>query len=316
MLEGYFLDLAWLLGSLFFGVLLRLAHGSHSQFSRQQRRLDFTGALSALLELGIPLASVAAIISQPAPFTLSSITSRLPSLGHRTVIPPCPRYRAIECCFPAMLPVALLGLHGGFATRFVFVPPTHHRSYYLWTRTGLVRRFALNLTVCVVVHFFAFCWPRKPHGWTGRCGCKNSREGSLEGIQGLLASLRPPPFSSLPACTDGSKFTLGTFPIGMPDASLLLPSLAGLFGIANLLDIYATTSHLPPQREIGNSPVQPLVVPCFWPSVAASMGVLPGMTASQATVLVMGGRNLAAKAQGKQGFGMDWETRRLTRIER
>ena len=44
------------------------------------------------------------------------------------------------------------------------------------------------------------------------------------------------------------------------------------------------------------------------------MGVLPGMTASQATVLVMGGRNLAAKAQGKQGYGMDWETRRLTEL--
>ena len=105
-------------------------------------------------------------------------------------------------------------------------------------------------------------------------------------------------------------------PIGMPDASLLLPSLAGLFGIANLLDIYATTSHLPPQRENwALPPARPLVVPCFWSSVAgASMGVLPGMTASQATVLVMGGRNLAAKAQGKQGYGMDWETRRLTEL--
>ena len=38
------------------------------------------------------------------------------------------------------------------------------------------------------------------------------------------------------------------------------------------------------------------------------MGVLPGMTASQATVLVMGGRNVAAKVQGKEGYGMDWET--------
>jgi putative membrane protein len=44
------------------------------------------------------------------------------------------------------------------------------------------------------------------------------------------------------------------------------------------------------------------------------MGVLPGMTASQATVLVMGGRNLAAKVQGKEGYGMDWETRRLTEM--
>ena len=38
------------------------------------------------------------------------------------------------------------------------------------------------------------------------------------------------------------------------------------------------------------------------------------MTASQATVLVMGGRNVAAKVQGKEGYGMDWETRRLTEM--
>jgi putative membrane protein len=105
-------------------------------------------------------------------------------------------------------------------------------------------------------------------------------------------------------------------PLDMPGASLLLPSLAGLFGVANLLDIYATTSHLPPQKENwALPPVRPLLVPCFWSGVAgASMGVLPGMTASQATVLVMGGRNVVAKIQGKEGFGMDWETRRLTEL--
>ena len=62
-------------------------------------------------------------------------------------------------------------------------------------------------------------------------------------------------------------------------------------------------------------PAKPLIVPCFWSGVAgASVGVLPGMTASQATVLVMGGRNVAAKVQGKEGYGMDWETRRLTEM--
>ena len=40
-------------------------------------------------------------------------------------------------------------------------------------------------------------------------------------------------------------------PVGMPDASLLLPSLAGLFGIANLLDIYATTSTFRRNEKIG-----------------------------------------------------------------
>ena len=91
-------------------------------------------------------------------------------------------------------------------------------------------------------------------------------------------------------------------PVGMPSPSLLLPSLAGLFGIANLLDIYATTSHLPPQKENWDlPPVKPLIAPCFWSAVAgASMGVLPGMTASQATVLVMGGRNVLAASARKR----------------
>ena len=44
------------------------------------------------------------------------------------------------------------------------------------------------------------------------------------------------------------------------------------------------------------------------------MGVLPGMTAAQATVLVMGGRNVAAKIKGEEGFGMDWETRKLSQL--
>jgi putative membrane protein len=105
-------------------------------------------------------------------------------------------------------------------------------------------------------------------------------------------------------------------PVGMPDASLLLPSLAGLFGVANLLDIYATTSELPPQKEEwGLPPAGPLIVPCFLSSCAgAAMGVLPGMTASQATVLVMGGRNAVSKLKGEEGLGMDWETRRLSQL--
>ena len=105
-------------------------------------------------------------------------------------------------------------------------------------------------------------------------------------------------------------------PVGMPGANLLLPSLAGLFGIANLLDIYATTSELPPQKEDWTlPPAGPLMVPCFLSSIAGgAMGVLPGMTAAQATVLVMGGRNVAAKIKGEEGFGMDWETRKLSQL--
>ena len=92
-----------------------------------------------------------------------------------------------------------------------------------------------------------------------------------------------------------------------------MPSLAGLFGIANLIDIYVTTSELPPQKEDWEMPpAGPLVTPCFLSSVAGGcMGVLPGMTAAQATVLVMGGRNVAAKIKGEEGYGMDFDTQRL-----
>jgi putative membrane protein len=99
----------------------------------------------------------------------------------------------------------------------------------------------------------------------------------------------------------------------MPNASLLLPSLAGLFGIANLIDIYTTTSELPPQKDDWDLPdVKPLAMPCFLSSVAGAwMAVLPGMTASQATVLVMGGRNVVAKMKGEEGYGMDFDNKRL-----
>ena len=80
----------------------------------------------------------------------------------------------------------------------------------------------------------------------------------------------------------------------MPSATLLMPALAGLFGIANLIDIYVTTSEMPPQEPNWDlPPAKPLIVPCFLSSCcAAVMAILPGMTAAQATVVVMTVRNL------------------------
>ena len=54
------------------------------------------------------------------------------------------------------------------------------------------------------------------------------------------------------------------------------------------------------------------MIPTFLSSIAGgAMAVLPGMTAAQATVLVMGGRNVATKLRGEEGYGMDWETRSM-----
>ena len=107
-----------------------------------------------------------------------------------------------------------------------------------------------------------------------------------------------------------------TSPVGMPNASLLLPSLAGLFGIANLIDIYSTTQELPPQKDDWELPPSgPLMIPCFLSSVAGTvMAVLPGMTAAQATVMVMSGRNVAAWVKGEEGWGMDFENMTMPEI--
>ena len=64
------------------------------------------------------------------------------------------------------------------------------------------------------------------------------------------------------------------------------------FGIANLIDIYVTTSEIPPQKQNWEMPpMKPLAVPTFLSAVVSSvMAILPGMTVAQATVVVMSAR--------------------------
>ena len=101
----------------------------------------------------------------------------------------------------------------------------------------------------------------------------------------------------------------GRSPVGMPSATLLMPALAGLFGIANLIDIYVTTSEMPPQEQNWElPPVKPLLVPCLLSSCcAAVMAILPGMTAAQATVVVMSARNFWGRLTDPDYIPADFE---------
>ena len=101
----------------------------------------------------------------------------------------------------------------------------------------------------------------------------------------------------------------GRSPVGMPSATLLMPALAGLFGIANLIDIYVTTSEMPPQEQNWElPPAGPLMVPCFLSSCcAAVMAILPGMTAAQATVVVMSARNFWGRLTDPDYIPADFE---------
>ena len=101
----------------------------------------------------------------------------------------------------------------------------------------------------------------------------------------------------------------GRSPVGMPNATMLMPGLAGLFGIANLLDIFVTTSEMPPQEDDWELPDPgPLLIPCFLSSIcAAVMAILPGMTAAQGTVVVMTVRNFVGKWKDPDYIPADFE---------
>ena len=317
MLEAYFLDLGWLLFALFFGVAMGSLTGLIPGFHVNNVALILLALSPVFLSWGIPLSAVAAIIVSTG--TVHTFLNYIPSAllgapdgdtalsllpGHRMLLSGnAPRgvawsARGSQLGLFLSLPLIIVA-RIAFGDELGWYD--YHRNIIFFLLLGI--SFLLLATETTRLD-----WPK----WMQKLSMNKLATDSR--FAGFLAATG---FFLLSGFYGWAVFSLpARSPVGIPDASLLLPSLAGLFGIANLLDIYATTSHIPPQNEDWTlPPAKPLFVPCFWSGVAgASMGVLPGMTASQATVLVMGGRNVAAKVQGKEGYGMDWETRRLTEM--
>jgi len=317
MLEAYFLDLGWLLFALFFGVAMGSLTGLIPGFHVNNVALILLALSPVFLSWGIPLSAVAAIIVSTG--TVHTFLNYIPSAllgapdgdtalsllpGHRMLLSGnAPRgvawsARGSQLGLFLSLPLIIVA-------RIAF---GDELGWYDYLR-NIIFFLLLGISfLLLATETTRLDWPK----WMQKLSMNKLATDSR--FAGFLAATG---FFLLSGFYGWAVFSLpARSPVGIPDASLLLPSLAGLFGIANLLDIYATTSHIPPQNEDWTlPPAKPLLVPCFWSGVAgASMGVLPGMTASQATVLVMGGRNVAAKVQGKEGFGMDWETRRLTEM--
>jgi len=317
MLEAYFLDLGWLLFALFFGVAMGSLTGLIPGFHVNNVALILLALSPVFLSWGIPLSAVAAIIVSTG--TVHTFLNYIPSAllgapdgdtalsllpGHRMLLSGnAPRgvawsARGSQLGLFLSLPLIIVA-------RIAF---GDELGWYDYLR-NIIFFLLLGISfLLLATETTRLDWPKWMRKLSMNKLATDSRFAGFIAATGffLLSGFYGWAVFSLPARS----------PVGIPDASLLLPSLAELFGIANLLDIYATTSHIPPQNEDWTlPPAKPLLVPCFWSGVAgASMGVLPGMTASQATVLVMGGRNVAAKMQGKEGYGMDWETRRLTEM--
>jgi len=320
LLEAYLHELSWMLAALFMGVGMGTLTGIIPGFHVNNVALILLALAPGLLSIGIPLSAVAGIIV--ATGTVHTFLNYIPSAlmgapdadqalsllpGHRMLLSGNAARgvawsaRGSQLGLFLSLPLIVLA-------RIAFGPEL---GWYEDLRTMLPFILLTISLLLLATETTRLDWPRWLQNIThGKLGTDSRLAGFFSAtafflLTGLFGWTIIGP-NSLPARS----------PLDMPGASLLLPSLAGLFGVANLLDIYATTSHLPPQKENwALPPVRPLLIPCFWSGVAgASMGVLPGMTASQATVLVMGGRNVVAKVQGKEGFGMDWETRRLTEL--
>lgn len=316
-MEAYFIDLGWLFIALFIGVMMGSLTGLIPGFHVNNVALILLAISPALLDIGIPLFAVAGIIV--ATGTVHTFLNYIPSAligapdgdtalsllpGHRMLLAGNAARGVAWSARGSQLGL-FLSLPLIVVARIAFGPEL---GWYDQLRDILPSLLLGISLLLLATETTRLDWPRWMQKLSGKRLGKDSR------VVGFLSATG---FFLLAGFYGWGVFTLpAQSPVGMPDASLLLPSLAGLFGIANLLDIYATTSHLPPQKEDWSlPPIRPLIVPCFWSGVAgASMGVLPGMTASQATVLVMGGRNVAAKIQGKEGFGMDWETRKLTEM--
>ena len=317
MFEAYFVDLGWLLFALFFGVAMGSLTGLIPGFHVNNVALILLALSPVFLSWGIPLSAVAAIIVSTG--TVHTFLNYIPSAllgapdgdtalsllpGHRMLLSGnAPRgvawsARGSQLGLFLSLPLIIVA-------RIAF---GDELGWYDYLR-NIIFFLLLGISfLLLATETTRLDWPK----WMRKLSMNKLATDSR--FAGFLAATG---FFLLSGFYGWAVFSLpARSPVGIPDASLLLPSLAGLFGIANLLDIYATTSHIPPQNEDWTlPPAKPLIVPCFWSGVAgASMGVLPGMTASQATVLVMGGRNVAAKVQGKEGYGMDWETRRLTEM--
>ena len=341
MLEGYMLDWAWLMGSFFVGIFLGCMTGLIPGFHVNNVALIALSMSPIAVGAGIPLSSVAAIIVSMG--TVHTFLNYIPSAligapdgdtalallpGHRMLISGHAAqgvaYSArgsqlgLLLSIPLLLVARLLfGTNPGLGlyelsrdilpwlllaiSVFLILTETTRLAWPGWVQTTTKwARFPLPKPKEFTFHIGKWRIYRKLEAIDFRLG-DNSRAAGI-----LVATA----FFLLAGFYGWAVFELpGRSPVGMPSATLLMPALAGLFGIANLIDIYVTTSEMPPQEPNWDlPPVKPLIVPCFLSSCcAAVMAILPGMTAAQATVVVMTVRNFWGRLTDPNYIPADFE---------
>ena len=341
MLEGYLLDWAWLMGSFFVGIFLGCMTGLIPGFHVNNVALIALSMSPLAVGAGIPLSLVAAIIVSMG--TVHTFLNYIPSAligapdgdtalallpGHRMLISGHAAqgvaYSARGSQLGLLLSIPLL-----LVARLLFGTNPGLGLYEL--SRDILPWLLLAISVFLILtETTRLAWPRwvqvttkwarfplpKPKEFTFHIGkwriyrrfeAIDFRLGDNSRAAGMLVATA---FFLLAGFYGWAVFELpGRSPVGMPSATLLMPALAGLFGIANLIDIYVTTSEMPPQEPNWElPPAKPLLVPCFLSSCcAAVMAILPGMTAAQATVVVMTVRNFWGRLTDPNYIPADFE---------
>ena len=323
-MEIWMAEWLWLLGSFFIGIFLGCMTGLIPGFHVNNVALIALSLTPLAIGLGIPLSAVAAIIV--AMGTVHTFLNYIPSAlvgapdgdtalallpGHRMLLAGNATqgvaYSARGSQLGLLLSIPLL-----LFARFLF-GENPGLGFYEDSREILPYLLLAISMFLILTETTRIPWPLWMQAMSKRWKIKLSgREFDFSftdnsNIAGMIVATA---FFLLSGFYGWAVFELpGRSPVGMPNATMLMPGLAGLFGIANLLDIYVTTSEMPAQGDDWElPPVKPLLIPCFLSSIcAAVMAILPGMTAAQATVVVMTVRNFIGKLKDPDYIPADFE---------
>ncbi|MBS72440.1 MAG: hypothetical protein CMO20_05775 [Thermoplasmata archaeon] len=323
-MELWMTEWLWLMGSFFIGIFFGCMTGLIPGFHVNNVALIAVSLSPLAIGLGIPLSSVAAIIVSMG--TVHTFLNYIPSAllgapdgdtalallpGHRMLISGKATqgvaYSARGSQLGLVLSIPLL-----IVARLLF-GENPGLGFYEESRDMLPWLLLAISSFLILSESTRLAWPKwmqdMSKNWKLNLFGKERDFGFSDSsnIAGIIAAAA---FFLLSGFYGWAVFELpGKSPVGMPSATMLMPGLAGLFGIANLIDIYITTSEMPEQDEEWElPPVKPLVIPCLLSSMcAAVMAILPGMTAAQATVVVMSVRNFVGKLKDPDYIPADFE---------
>ena len=323
-MEIWMAEWLWLLGSFFIGVFLGCMTGLIPGFHVNNVALIALSLTPLAIGLGIPLSAVAAIIV--AMGTVHTFLNYIPSAlvgapdgdtalallpGHRMLLAGNATqgvaYSARGSQLGLLLSIPLL-----LFARFLF-GENPGLGFYEDSREILPYLLLAISLFLILTETTRIPWPRWMQAISKRWKINlfgRDFDFSFTDNSNIAGMIVATAFFLLSGFYGWAVFELpGRSPVGMPNATMLMPGLAGLFGIANLLDIYVTTSEMPPQGDDWELPDPgPLLVPCFLSSIcAAVMAILPGMTAAQATVVVMTVRNFVGKWKDPDYIPADFE---------